>query len=152
MSEYEIAVLADRLTGIVAACFASGLILGYVRVLLDESALVRHISYSTVLMALACATETLRVRDTGSVDVQIVGIIFNITVIYAHYRGLKAVHRMIPDDDRSDYEWYTAPLYPPWGWPAGINRFMQRWRYHFKQSDRRKEHKDIPFPDRRRPK
>lgn len=137
-------------TGLITAAFAAGLLLAYSRAMHDDSPLVRHISCSTMLMATACAIEAIRVRDTNSLPMHLLAIVYNLVVLYAYYRGLQAIHRMIPEEYRSHYTWLTAPLYPPWVWTAGLFRFARRWQEYQQRLDRRKAAKPIEFPDRRR--
>ncbi len=154
MTELDIAHLVNRITGLIAALFAMGLATGYARVLDSDSALVRAIAWSICVLTGASVVECLRVVDTDNVSAHMLGVLYNCAVLFGSVYGLKAQWRMIPDEDRATWSWYSAPLYPPWGWITGLNRFVVKARAHLWNkscnSDKRRRQRPIDFPDRRK--
>lgn len=151
---------------LLAMSLAIGVVLAYGRIIPRETGMVRYFAVSQVLIFGVYATRAVfwsgralyRMFDPNDDYVPTAWYFFinaplNILFIIASYCALKAVHRMIPEDDRSNWRWYSAPLYPPWRWLVGADRLAARlrrclWRSNG-STDRRATKQPITFPDRR---
>ena len=122
----SIAALADTSTAVSAFVLATGLMIGYIRLAGNEAALVRHFALSQVLITGSYAWRTIYwdailptfVGEAEAVVINasggaVVNVVFNLVVMVGAYHGLKALHLMIPERDRTNWSWLTAPLYPP---------------------------------------
>lgn len=117
---------ANHATSYIAVLFALPVIFAYARIAGSASEIVRHMSVSLICVVGAFAMRTLfwdvapaaagpswsQLRDSVG-GVVTVNTVFNAAFAYGLWRGLRALHLMVPDEERRNWPVWRAWLYPP---------------------------------------
>ncbi len=117
---------ANHATSYIAVLFALPVIFAYARIAGSASPIVRHMSFSLICVVSSFALRTLfwdvtpaivgdawpDLRDSVG-GVLVINAILNTIFAYGLWRGLCALHLMVPDGDRKRWPVWRAWLYPP---------------------------------------
>lgn len=98
----------------------------YIRLARSASQIVRHMAVSIFCIVSSYAGRALfwdavpvwagsdwpRLYD--AIGGAAINVIWNVAFTYGCWRALKALHLMVPANERARWPWWRAWLYPPW--------------------------------------
>lgn len=116
----------NHATSYIAVLFALPVIFAYARIAGSASEIVRHMSVSLICVVGAFALRTLFWDVTPAVvgdtwpdlrdsvgGVTLVNAVLNSIFAYGLWRGMRALHLMVPEPERQRWPVWRAWLYPP---------------------------------------
>ena len=127
-----------QVTAILAFAASMPITIGYARIALFDRGVAGHMAMSTFCVTGAYAWRGLY-WDVGrlvlgpetwaewyrATDGLAINNFWNVVVIYGGWRGLRAMHEMIPDRDRHAWRTWNAWLYPPWRTAAWLRQIAR---------------------------